>query len=936
MSDQPPISGSGSEDDEPNDLDPSSIMPITIEEEMKVSYLDYAMSVIVSRALPDVRDGLKPVHRRILFAMHENGYEFGKPYRKSARIVGDVMGKYHPHGDASIYDALVRMAQDFSMRMPLIDGQGNFGSMDGDPPAAMRYTEARMEKVANALLEDIDRDTVDFQDNYDGSESEPKVLPARYPNLLVNGASGIAVGMATNIPPHNPIEVIDATLALIDDPETSLETLMEHVKGPDFPTGAQILGRAGIRSAYETGRGSIIIRSKTHMEEVRKDRHAIIIDETPFQVNKSRLVENIAEQVRNKKIEGISDLRDESDRDGVRVVVELKRDAVDEVVLNQLFKHTPMQTHFGINMLAINAGRPLQMNLKDVLVAFVAFREVVITRRTKYLLGKARDRAHLLVGLVISVANIDEVVAIIRGAENPADARQKLRDRAWDAKDVADYLNLIGNTSDMPTDGVYHLSEEQIKAILELRLHRLTALGREEIGGELEELAVKIADYLDILRSRERLYSILREELVVVRDEFGNQRRTEIVEGYYGDMDDEDLIQKEDMVVTVTHSGYIKRVPLSTYRAQRRGGKGRSGMSTKEEDVLTTVFVANTHTPVLFFSSRGQVYKMKVWKLPVGSPTSKGKALVNLLPLEADETISTILPLPEDEETWGDLNVIFATSSGTVRRNSMEDFVKINANGKIAMKLDDERGDKLVSVGLCEDGDDVLLAASGGKAIRFSVEALRVFKSRSSTGVKGMKLKDGDEVMAMSILKGQSASVEEREAYLKAAPWKTEPSEPTLSAKRMQEISAAEDFILTVTVNGFGKRSSSHEFRAMGRGGQGVQSIATSDRNGHVIANFAVEPTDQVMMVTDQGKIIRTPIHDVRVMGRGTQGVNLFTVAEGEKIVSVAKLDDTDDDDDFEGEEGGENLDAETNPAASDETTQETVEESAEEIADDS
>lgn len=896
MSDQPPISGS--DGDEPEDQEQSNIMPITIEDEMKVSYLDYAMSVIVSRALPDVRDGLKPVHRRILYAMHESGYEFGKPYRKSARIVGDVMGKYHPHGDASIYDALVRMAQDFSMRMPLIDGQGNFGSMDGDPPAAMRYTEARMEKVANALLEDIDRNTVDYQDNYDGSESEPKVLPARYPNLLVNGASGIAVGMATNIPPHNPIEIIDATLALIDDPETSIEGLMEHVKGPDFPTGAQILGRAGIRSAYETGRGSIIIRSKTRVEEVRKDREAIIIDETPFMVNKSRLVENIAEQVRNKKIEGISDLRDESDRDGVRVVIELKRDAVADVVLNQLFKHTPMQTHFGINMLAINAGRPMQMNLKEVLTAFISFREVVITRRTKFLLAKARDRAHLLVGLVISVANIDEVVAIIRGASNPADARQKLRDRAWDAKDVADYLDLIGNQADMPKDGTYHLSEEQIKAILELRLHRLTALGREEIGGELEELGAKIADYLDILRSRERLYSILREELVVVRDEFGNERRTEIVEGYYGDMDDEDLIQKEDMVVTVTHSGYIKRVPLSTYRAQRRGGKGRSGMSTKEEDVLTTVFVANTHTPVLFFSSRGQVYKLKVWKLPVGSPTSKGKALVNMLPLDDDESISTILPLPEDEETWGDLNVIFATSAGTVRRNSMEDFAKINVNGKIAMKLDENSSDRLVAVGLCEDGDDVLLAARGGKAIRFSVEALRVFKSRSSTGVKGMKLKDGDEVMAMSILKGQSASVEEREAYLKAAPWKTDPAKPTLSDKRMEDIAAEEDFILTVTVNGFGKRSSSHEFRAMGRGGQGVGNIATSERNGHVIANFAVEPTDQIMMVTDKGKIIRMPIDDIRVMGRGTQGVNLFTVAEGEEIVSVAKLDESDDEED--------------------------------------
>lgn len=924
MSDQTPISGSGS-DDNPEDNNTSSIMPITIEEEMKTSYLDYAMSVIVSRALPDVRDGLKPVHRRILYAMHESGYEFGKPYRKSARIVGDVMGKYHPHGDASIYDALVRMAQDFSMRMPLIDGQGNFGSMDGDPPAAMRYTEARMEKVANAILEDINCDTVDFQENYDGSESEPKVLPARYPNLLVNGASGIAVGMATNIPPHNPIEVIDATCALIDDPELGVEDLMEYVKGPDFPTGAMILGKAGIRSAYETGRGSIVIRSKTRMEEVRKDRHAIIVDEVPFQVNKSRLVETIADHVRHKKIEGISDLRDESDRDGVRVVVELKRDAVGEVVLNQLYKHTPLQTHFGINMLAINAGRPLQMNLKDVLVAFIAFREEVITRRTKFMLAKARDRAHLLVGLVISVANIDEVVAIIRGASNPADARQKLRDRAWDAKEVAGYLDLIGNRSDMPKDGTYHLSEEQIKAILELRLHRLTALGRDEIGGEVEELAVKIADYLDILSSRERLYGILRAELVVVRDAFGNPRRTEIVEGYYGDMDDEDLIKKEDMVVTVTHSGYIKRVPLSTYRAQRRGGKGRSGMSTKEEDVLTTVFVANTHTPVLFFSSLGQVYKMKVWKLPLGSPTSKGKALVNLLPLGTDEAISTILPLPEDEDTWGDLNVIFATSSGTVRRNSMEDFTYVPSNGKIAMKLDVESGDKLVNVDLCEDGDDVLLGARGGKAIRFPVSALRIFKSRSSTGVKGMKLVAGDEVMSMSILKGQSASVEEREAYLKSAPWKSDPAPATLSEERMAEISAAEDFILTVTVNGFGKRSSSHEYRAMGRGGQGVQSISTSERNGHVIANFPVDETEQVMMVTDQGKIIRMPIHDVRVMGRGTQGVNLFTLGDNEKIVSVAKLAESDDDEEMDEEDQAEDG-AEASAAITDANKAEAVE----------
>jgi len=889
LSENTPIDPAGAED-------APGIEPITIEEEMKTSYLDYAMSVIVSRALPDVRDGLKPVHRRILYSMHENGYEFGKPYRKSARIVGDVMGKYHPHGDSSIYDALVRLAQDFSMRVPLIDGQGNFGSMDGDPPAAMRYTEARMEKVAGALLEDIDRDTVDYQENYDGSESEPKVLPARFPNLLVNGAGGIAVGMATNIPPHNPIEVINATCALIDNPEIGLEGLMEHVTGPDFPTGASILGRGGIRQAYETGRGSIIIRAKTHIEEIRKDRDAIIVSEIPYQVNKSRLMENIADHVRNKKIEGISDLRDESDRDGVRVVIEIKRDAVAEVVLNQLYRFTPLQTSFGINMLALNGGRPIQMGLKQILEAFITFREEVITRRTKFLLAKARDRAHLLVGLVISVANIDEVVAIIRGAKNPAEARAQLAAREWDVADVKPYLKLIGDPNFDENATTYQLSEEQIKAILELRLHRLTALGREEIGGELEELGTKIEEYLGILRSREQLYTILRQELVDVRDAFGNERRTEIVEGFYGNMDDEDLIAREDMVVTVTHSGYIKRVPVSTYRAQRRGGKGRAGMSTKEEDVLTSVFVANTHTPVLFFSSRGIVYKMKVWKLPEGSPASKGKALINLLPLEQGESISTILPLPEEEETWADLNVIFATSSGTVRRNSMEDFTYVPSNGKIAMKMDEDANDKLIGVELCEDSDDVFLAARGGKSIRFNVSALRVFKSRSSTGVKGMKLAKGDEVIAMSILKGQTATVEERDAYLKAAPWKSEPGTPTLSDADMARLASEEDFILTITENGYGKRSSSHEYRAMGRGGQGVANIDAGARNGLVVGNFPVEETDQVIMVTDQGKIIRTPIYDVRVMGRGTRGVTLFDVSENEKIVSVAKMGETHDD----------------------------------------
>jgi len=877
------------------------IRGISIVDELKTSYLDYAMSVIVSRALPDVRDGLKPVHRRILYTAHENGFEWNKPYRKSARIVGDVMGRYHPHGDSSIYDALVRLAQDFSMRLPLIDGQGNFGSMDGDPPAAMRYTEARLAKVATRLLGDIEKETVDFQPNYDESESEPTVLPARFPNLLVNGGGGIAVGMATNIPPHNLGEVIDATCALIDDPETDDLTLMSHVRGPDFPTGGIILGSSGFRAAYASGRGSVMIRSRTHVEEVRKEREAIIVTEIPYQVNKSRLVEQIAETVKLKKVDGISDLRDESDRDGVRVVIELKRDATADVVLNQLYRFTQLQTSFGMNMLALNGGKPEQLGLRDILKAFIKFREQVITRRSKFELGKARDRAHILVGLVIAVTFVDEVVAIIRNAASPADAREKLLARAWDADAVMDYLDLIESGANEVEDGKVRLSEEQVKAILDLRLNRLTQLGREEIGEELKKLAVTITELLEILRNRVRLYEVLREELIEVKDEFDTPRKTEVIEGDFGQIDDESLIEREDMVVTVTHSGYIKRVPLSTYRAQKRGGKGRAGMAMREEDVLTQVFVTSTHTPVLFFSTMGQVYRMKVWRLPEGGPQARGKPLINLLPLQSGEAISTILPLPEDEETWGDLNVIFATAKGNVRRNSMGDFTNVPSNGKIAIRFEEGSDDKLIGVQLCSEEDDILLAARGGKCIRFPVSDLRVFKGRTSTGVRGMKLGIGDEVISSSILSGQRAkavTADDRTAYLKAAAWKTEPAEQSLSDEKQAEMAAAEEFILTVTSNGFGKRSSSYEYRTSGRGGQGITNIDTSIRNGHVVTSGRASETDQIMLITNQGKLIRTSVAEIRIAGRATQGVTIFKVADGEEVVSVARIEESEDEED--------------------------------------
>ncbi|WP_395175730.1 DNA gyrase subunit A [Roseibium alexandrii] len=898
---------------------PSDIKPVSIVDEMKRSYLDYAMSVIVSRALPDVRDGLKPVHRRILYSMHENGYEWNKPYRKSARVVGDVMGKYHPHGDSAIYDALVRMAQNFSLRLPLIDGQGNFGSVDGDPAAAMRYTECRLEKVAHRLLDDIDKETVDFQENYDNSESEPVVLPAKFPNLLVNGAGGIAVGMATNIPPHNLGEVIDASIAIMENPAMTLEELMQIVPGPDFPTGGMILGRSGIRSAYETGRGSVPMRAKVDTEEIRKDRWALIVSEIPYQVNKSTMIEKIAEMVRDKRVEGISDIRDESDRSGMRVVIELKRDAVPDVVLNQLYRFSQLQTSFGANIVALNGGKPEQMNLSDMLKAFVAFREEVIQRRTRYLLKKCRDRAHILVGLGIAVANIDEVIKLIRAAPDPATARAQLMERNWPARDVEGLIRLIDDPRHMvQEDGTYKLSEEQARAILDLRLQRLTAMGRDEIEEELNKIGAEISDYLDILRSRARIQEIVRNEMLEIREEFATPRRTEIIEGG-ADFDEEDLIQREDMVVTVSHGGYIKRVPLATYRAQRRGGKGRSGMATKDEDFVTRLFVANTHTPVLFFSSRGICYKMKVWRLPLGGPTSRGKALVNMLPLEQGEQITSILPLPEDEDTWANLDVMFATVRGTVRRNKLSDFVNINRNGKIAMKL--EEGDGIVGVDTCSEHSDIMLTTNSGQCIRFPATDVRVFAGRNSVGVRGIRLADGDRIISMQILHHIDVDAEERAAYLKLSrAMRGEADENgaaadedgvvagELSQERYAEMSAAEQIILTISENGYGKRTSSFEYRVTGRGGKGITAMAVNNRNGGLIASFPVEDSDQIMLVTDGGQLIRCPVEGIRIAGRATQGVIIFKTAEDEKVVAVEGISEVDEDEELvEGElpEGG-------------------------------
>jgi DNA gyrase subunit A len=904
----------------------SDIQPVTIEEEMRRSYLDYAMSVIVARALPDVRDGLKPVHRRILFSMKEQGYEWNRPFRKSARIVGDVIGKYHPHGDVAIYDAMVRMAQDFSMRLPLISGQGNFGSMDGDPPAAMRYTEARLAKISDHLLRDIDKDTVDFVPNYDNSEVEPSVLPAEFPNLLVNGAGGIAVGMATNIPPHNLSEVISACLAYLDNPDISIEGLMEHVPGPDFPTGGQIMGRSGILEAYRTGRGSVVMRARTHVEEIRKDREAIIVTEIPFQVNKARMLERIAELVNDKTVEGISDLRDESDRDGVRVVIELKRDASADVVLNQLYRHSQLQTSFGINMLAIDGGRPMMMTLKEVLVAFCAFREKVVTRRTAYELRKARERAHVLAGLAIAVANIDEVIHLIRTAPDPVVARDQLLARAWPASSVSPLIELIADPDyPLSEDGTYRLSEIQAKAILDLRLQRLTGLERDKIAEELGTLGEQIRDFLDILARRERIIDIIRAELFHTRDEFGNPRRTSI-EASDVDTDIEDLIQREDCVVTVSHAGYIKRVPLSTYRAQRRGGKGRSGMATRDEDFVERLFVANTHTPVLFFTTKGRAFELKVWRLPEGTPQSRGKPMIQMLPsLTNGERIAAVLPLPEPDEREG-LNIMFATSLGEVRRNELSDFLNIRANGKIAMKLEDDEGNSLgdlIGVAVCRGDQDVLLSTRDGKAIRFAVGDVRVFTGRSSTGVRGIRLAPEDQVISLTILRGVEASTEERDDYLRLASQRRrllgdmveetaeEIAAPlndiTLSEERFIQLQAAEEFVLTVTDRGYGKRTSAYEYRQTGRGGQGVAAMDLTAKNGSVTAAFPVSESDQVMLVTDGGKLIRTPVHDVRVAGRKTQGVMLFRVGEDEKVVSVTRLDDTGDEDnaDAESDENG-------------------------------
>ena len=866
---------------------------IDIVDEMKTSYLDYAMSVIVSRALPDVRDGLKPVHRRILWSAYENNYVWNRPFRKSARITGDVMGKYHPHGDQAIYDALARMTQDWSMRVPLIEGQGNFGSMDPDPPAAQRYTEARLARASTALLDDIDKNTVDFVPNYDGSEREPAVLPARFPNLLVNGAGGIAVGMATNIPPHNLGEVVNGCLAFIENPGITSEELFEIIPGPDFPTAPLILGTHGARSAYLTGRGSIIMRCRHEIEESRGDRRSIVLTSIPYQVGKAGLVEKIAEAAKDKRIEGISDIRDESNRQGVRVVIDLKRDATPEVVLNQLWRHTPAQSSFPANMLAIRGGRPETLTLRDIIQSFIQFREEVITRRTKFELNKARDRAHILLGLVVAVSNLDEVVAMIRGSSNPADARAKLLAKEWAIGEIAPYLSLVEAIEDNggASEGSYRLSEIQVKAILDLRLHRLTALGRDEIGDELKELATAIAEYLAILGDRAKLYEVMRGELEEVRQLYATPRRSEIAPAWDG-LDDEDLIERDEMVVTVTLDGYIKRTPLSTFRAQHRGGKGRAGMATKEEDAVSEMFVTSTHNPVLFFSTAGKVYRLKVWKLPEGGPTTRGRPIINLLPaLDEGETIATVLPLPEDEETWGALSVVFATAKGNVRRNSMDAFANIPSNGKFAMRFEEGSADRLIGVALLNVDDDVLLATRAGKAIRFAGDEVREFQSRTSTGVRGMTLKGDDEVISLSILHRVGTSSEEREEYLRFAPWKGEKEGEMADQARYAELQEREQFILTVCANGYGKLSSAYEYRRTGRGGQGITNIDNIARNGPVVASFPASQADQLMLVTDQAKLIRTSLETLRVIGRGSAGVRLFNVADGEHVVSAVRLD---------------------------------------------
>jgi DNA gyrase subunit A len=898
------------------------ITTVTIEEEMRRSYLDYAMSVIVARALPDIRDGLKPVHRRILYSMQTNGNLWNRAYRKSARIVGDVIGKYHPHGELAIYDAMVRMAQDFAMRLPLIDGQGNFGSMDGDAPAAYRYTEARLARVAEGLLDDLDKETVDFQPNYDETEREPKVLPAGFPNLLVNGAQGIAVGMATNIPPHNLGEVIDACCAYLDNPAITIDELMEFVPAPDFPTGGIIIGRSGTHAAYKTGRGAVVVRAKNHVEEVRSGREALVFTEMPYQVNKARLQERIAECVHEKLVEGIAELRDESDRDGVRLVVELKRDADPDIVLNQLFRYTALQTSFGVNMLAINAGRPEQLTLRDIIAAFIAFREEVITRRTTYLLNKARERAHTLVGLLVAVASIDEIIALIRAAPDPAAARAGLVGRRWPADDIAPLLARVeAEGRGVAEDGTYQLSDEQARAILDLRLQRLTGLERDKISDELQELVAEIGGHLEILRSRQRLIEVLRDELLKIKEQFANPRRTTIEDVEF-EADIEALIQREDMVVTVSHAGYIKRVPLSTYRAQRRGGRGRAGMAIRDEDFLSQVFVASTLAPVLFFTSSGRVYKLKVYRLPLGTPQARGRPMVNLLPNLTDgETISTVMPLPEDEESWSGLTVMFATANGYVRRNSLSDFVDVRANGKIAMKFEGEDADdRLIAVGTCTENDDVLLATRNGKAIRFPIGDVRVFAGRNSVGVRGIRLLEDDQVISMSILRHEEITPDVRHGYLGMARDRRrqmgeeseaaeaqipeQPAEPdegesengngvgeaALTEEQFLDLAAREEFVLSVTQRGFGVRSSAYDYRITGRGGQGVNNMDLSRRRDAIVAVFPVGHNDQIMLVTDAGTVIRIPVHDIRIARRGSAGVVVFRVDEEERVVSVARL----------------------------------------------
>ena len=896
-----------------------TVISIGIEDEMKRSYMDYAMSVIVSRAIPDVRDGLKPVHRRILYSMYESGFYANKPYKKSARIVGDVIGKYHPHGDTAVYDSLVRMAQDFSLRVPLIDGQGNFGSMDGDSAAAMRYTESRLAKISHTLLEDIDKETVDFQANYDGSESEPKVIPAMFPNLLVNGTGGIAVGMATNIPPHNLGEIIDACVLYIDNNNIDISELISVVKGPDFPTGGIILGSSGIQSAYLTGRGSVVFRGKCEIED-NNNRQAIIISEMPYMVNKAKLVEKIADLVHEKKIEGISDLRDESNKDGVRVVIEIKRDAVAEVVLNQLYSFTQLQTSFGVIMLALDEGMPKVMNLKEVISAFVKFREVVITRRTIFLLNKARDKAHILLGIRIAVSNIDEIIRIIKSASNPNDAKDQLMEKSWSCSDIANLIKLVDDKAIIGADGKIHLTEAQAKAILEMRLQRLTAMEKDKLEADLTELSKEITEYIDILSSREKLLSILKSELLKVREDYATPRLTEIIQSDF-EYDMEDLIQKEDMVVTVTLSGYIKRVPLATYRAQKRGGKGRSGLSMRDEDILTQLFVGNTHTPMLFFSNMGQVYSLKLYKLPLGNPQSKGRPIVNLLPLKEGEVITNIMPMPENQEEWDNMHIMFATSKGNIRRNDLSDFKKIQANGKIAIRLDED--DSLVNVMACSEDDHILLASRQGKAVRFPVNAVRVFRSRTSDGVRGMKLADGDKVISMTILHGIKASMEEREAYLTIPVEKrleiakgdqeftAEELGVSLSKEQIIELAKAEEFILTISENGFGKRTSAYHYRITNRGGSGIVNMVLSAKTGDVVASMPANMNDEIMLITNNGKLIRCKLDSVRITGRSTSGVILFKTDKGERVVSASLIAETSEEEaqveeDIESESGSE------------------------------